>query len=237
LNADARQVRHNVDLAFQAMANYYQAECGYKTPPANTTPATPGLLNPTNPISPPSNPYVVDMTQLHDGGFLPEEFPLSPIVDNSNGATLDPQEGYGGFVVQFNRAETPSKREIKLSAPLPGGPTTADLGSIIHWRIQVAVLLRNTRDPAIFKELMAADCVSHLDQNATGSETVVPCEKRCTTPPCPVEPEDKYVVWERLPSFATPDSMTTFNQMYTTYPILNLTNGTKSQQQNYLCGS
>jgi hypothetical protein len=56
-----------------------------------------------------------------------------------------------------------------------------------------------------------------------------------------------YVVWERIPSKATPQTTSSewvsnaqvnlFTQMYTTYPILGLTDSSQTNAQVYLCGN
>lgn len=135
------------------------------------------------------------------------------------------------YVLQFNQSTTTRMQNLSPSGSM-------GMGTIVIWRAQVAVQLNNTANTAAYKNYLGADCVS----SPLGS-IVTPCASALG---------GTYLVWERLPSFASPNSQSDlwlsnpmlqqFNQMYTTYPmgyLLNTTpeGQTPSGQQYYLCGS
>jgi type II secretory pathway pseudopilin PulG len=217
-DTDVQQLKYNVDMLFQALANFYYANCGFGIPKAGDTP-TPGRLSPT--YSPaPTTPYTsISAMYLATNGFLNTTLPLNPLVDNSG-------EQYNGYTVQFNQYH--SDRMI----PTRGSPPSSlvKMGTVYIWKAQVAVKLKQAAQAEQYKSLLGADC-SASDPHAL----------------CSSASSGDYLIWERMPSFATPSSESNygltnqtnkqFNQMYTTYPILNLTNGTRSNDQFFLCGS
>ena len=109
------------------------------------------------------------------------------------------------------------------------------------WQAQVAIELSDTETAETYKNLLNGDCLSSLQGGI-----VQPCASNAV---------GHYVVWERLPSFASPNSESgyyetnptgkQFTQMYTTYPggyligsqgTIPTTSGT-TQPQYFLCGS
>ena len=228
-DTDVQQVKYNVDTLFLAATKYYVANCsntwkstgGTNLVSINNDPNV-GTLDPThNP--PPSNPYIVldgtiSTLTNPNNGFLPESLMLiNPIVDRS--------EGFNGYYVQFNRYD--STRMIKVSNAA-GVMSDQSAGTIVNWRIQVTVKLNNASMANQYKQLLLGNCLvsSSTATCASGSGS------------------GSYVVFERLPSLAFPGMMVDdlfnpitkqFKQSYTTYPILDITSGAKTQY--YLCGS
>jgi hypothetical protein len=236
VDSDVNQVLVDVDQIFQAASYFYQANCKMQQDPVNGPiggtgqldpsyfPAPPAAPTPT----PPANPFPITVTDLRSGGFLTSKVMLSSII-NTNSVN-------DGFMVQFNMNS--SDRTFDTTPPV----TTVKLGKIIVWRIQVAALLRDPSKALQYKNLFRADCLSTLDPSGT---TVTPCSVIGAGVPSP----PIYVVWTRLPSYATPESnsnawitnasMKEFNQLYETYPVSYLQGVPASSYpaQNYLCGS
>ncbi len=118
-----------------------------------------------------------------------------------------------GYSVKFLRKD--SQRMIKLS---DGNEVSG--GTVVNWRIQVAAKLSDSKKGKTYASMLGADC----------------------------GPNCSYLIWTRLPSLysiaAAQSSLwimnptaTQFTQMYTTFPILMLTNEVKTNEQYYLCGS
>lgn len=237
LDSDINQVKYNVDQLFQAASYYYQANCRNQVNSSTGAPiAGSGALDPLNN---PVTPTVITPVQLYQAGYLKEMLPWVPSLVYDDGTNT-----MTGYVVQFNLLTPQQARTINLS-----GGGTANVGNIYVWRIQVAVYVKpnttrvgkftvSTQDQAQkYMSMMGGQCVSQ----PTGS-SVMPCSPTSTM-------TGDYVVFERLPSFATPSSSSglyptnaaikQFNQQYTTYPILYMTGGSASASspQNYLCGT
>lgn len=222
-DGDSRQVMYNVDKIFQAASEYYQANCRRQVDPTtDTVVAGTGTLDPDSSPAP-TNPYPITVASLTTDGYLTGTLPLSPLVDDDG--------PYDGYYVQFNRVSPDADRTTTAYSG-----ETVKLGRIIVWRVQVAVKLRDENKAETFKRLLGADCRSSAD----GSGTITPCAQGSS---------GKYLVWERLPSFAMPNSnsnywMTNaankqFNSLYQTYPVIYLSGVPEATypQQNYLCGN
>ena len=235
-------VQSNVDMIFQAAANYYKANCRPDVDP-NPTPAeitagtviTPRALSPTDSYS--VNPVMpVTIDTLIADGFLNKKPTPTSIVGNA----LPPNYGY---IVQFNEVlPLPPKMRVTNTNPL----TTIQVGQIVMWRIQVAVQLGNqvtTKIKSYAKDLVA-DCLSVAA--GTTPASVVPCS---TVPP---PAQGAFAVWERLPSFAVPSSnsdlwmsnanVESFTDMYATRSSSvsasqNPSNGADTLHPYYYCGS
>ena len=222
LDSDMRQLEYNVDALFQAMGKYYRANCYGTTVPGADPAGTlqPGALHPNNN---PSDPFPINIqTDLRDNGFLTENYPISPLLDETGPGN--------GYVVQFNRHTQP--RTLCIDPPICS--STRTIGTIVFWTAQVAVLLRDPTLAQDYLQVLRGHCLSSF---AGGTVT-----------PCPGVGD--YIVWERMPSFASPASTSSywsmnpildrFNQLYTTYPItylLDTAGQTPSGPQYYLCGS
>lgn len=166
---NVRKVQQNVNLIFLAASNYYRKECyGTSKPGApDMMQMVPGTLNPKHDPAP-SNPFPISLkSDLFDTGML-QPLAINPIVDDDDG---------NGYIVQFNQYQAP--REVCLRAQDTSKPATIDdncaekvsVGTIIGWRIQVAVKLRKTEIAEQLKSYLSADCLSTF--NGT---TVIACE-------------------------------------------------------------
>ncbi len=147
---------------------------------------------------------------------------MSPLIDYSTAAQ--------GYILQFNQVQPLLSRTVGLSPP--NTAPTAPVGQIILWQAQVAVLLKDSSNAALYQQLLVADCLSQ-----TTGAIVDPCSG--TSAPS----TQAFAVWERQPSSVMSDYWSTipnvkiFTQMYTTDPILVLTNGFQTNTQYYVCGS
>lgn len=216
-DADITTVQYNVDLLFQSLAKYFRANC-------RTNPSFNSYF--------PGQSISVSMNTLVNGGYLTTPIALNPLVDPSG-----PGKGY---VMQFNQYQTggnlPTRTVTKST--LSGG-TSVSVGKIVIWRAQVSVNISptyqtSTAAPAL-KNSFSADCLSSL-----AGAIVTPCATAPTG-------STTYIAWERVPSLSSSQSNSTFwqsmpmlklfTQMYTTDPILILTDQTQSGSQYYVCGS
>lgn len=230
-DADARQVRANVDAIFQAMANFYKANCYGQTKADHTV--APGVLNPAywGGAVPPVVAININTDLIQKGFLAPNALLQTPIV-NASGAAGTTQ----GYVAQFNSKTRPRLVCIEGygAANTSTCTKTATVGTIIEWQAQVSVELDTTpaTTPDPYLALLAGDCLSDI-----AGFLVTPCTGTNT---------GIYVVWQRNPSTGSKESGSTywhttptvkqFNQMYTTYPMNSLVNS-GGANQNYLCGN
>tara|TARA_R110000868_G_scaffold108769_3_gene296632 strand:+ start:1840 stop:2658 length:819 start_codon:yes stop_codon:yes gene_type:complete len=231
--AEISTLRFNVDQIFQAAAGFYQANCRVSVDPeTGIVPDTGLLATPDADDIDPANRTIVavPIADLKSFGFLNTDVTLaSPFVRT----TLDES-----YIVQFNQL-APVTREITLK-----DDTKRYGGKIVMWKMQVAVELRDQSAVAAerFKVLLDADCLSTLND---AGDKVIPCSLN----PVPEDDDPIYVVWERLPSYATegqlPNMWTTnanvksFTNMYTiSHTIYKTTNDEDEARpaENYLCG-
>ncbi len=235
LDTNIQSLKFNIDTIFKGLAAYYNANC-YGTTNPNTGALTPGSLHPN---SNPSSPFPVDINTQLFPRYLPQAFPLSPLVDQTG-----PGSGqFIGYVAQFNRQ--PDQTRLICMNP-PSCTSNNSMGTIVTWTMQVAVLIKDSANIQQYKNLLAADCVS----DKSGS----------IVQPCSVSASGNYLVFERLPSYSasnvnnesafwsTNPTLPQFKQMYTTYPITYLLQDNPSgrvpgpgasgkQSQYFLCGS
>lgn len=212
-------LKYNINLIFQAMTNYYQANCIQNKNYSDDKPLTAGKLDPIN--SPPDY-YPIKLQQdLRIPGYLAQNLIYIPIVDS-------PPTFNTGYILQFNK-HTPS-RQAEL-----GDGTLRNVGTIYLWKEQVAVKL-HTSDPnkmTAYKNIVGANCISDVME----AGIVIPCSEQ--------QPVDgSYLVWERLPSFSLPDALPStwpgvptlkqFNLQYT-HDMIDEINNPLSKAY-YLCG-
>lgn len=238
-DADAYQVQSNVDTVFQAMSAYYRMSCYGTTD--DSYQMVPGTLNPAASAPPtvPTSPMPISIsTDLIDNGFLSTPMPLNPFVKTTGAGA----NAFNGYVAQFNPV-TPAQNRLTCMAgtnatsPVdPNCTSTQSVGQIITWKSQVAVQLNNPTpgEAKVYLNLLGGDCLSSLAGNI-----VTPCSSSGNT--------GTFVVWERLPSamnakfasdyWQTMPTVSQFTQMYTTAPIMNLTDGSSLPYQYYLCGN
>lgn len=240
-DADALQLQSNVDTLLQALAQFYYANCyGTYNPNAipPTPPLTPGALNPAA-VPVPKNPFPVTIqTMLVNNGYLTGPFPINPLVNSGT-----PSTQFGGYVAQLN--EYTQNRLTCLGGTNATGVTPAtgctggnvQIGVIVIWKPQVAVLIKDPTKVNSYQGLLNADCTSSL----TGT----------TVSPCSAKKPGNYLVWERMPSFPATQGnsnawgmrpvINNFTQLYTTYSKVYLTTvkgvtTPKNQTQYFLCG-
>ncbi len=170
----------NVDILFQALGKYYKANC------AGTTFNTVG-----------ASPVPVSIATLQSGGYLDMTgwIPSNSLVNNTglNGPL-------SAFVLQFNPLPAVSVNTIACTSgsatpcsnyvvqALPAGQSAG-----VVWVAQVAVQLANTANITTYMGRMGAQCVSTFS-----ATTVTPC----TSTPTALDT----LVWERLPSFVSPQA-------------------------------
>lgn len=222
LDNEAQQAQANVNTILQAMGTYYKANCFGTYAPGDYKP---GTLNPDH-VPPPQPQYPINIkTDLIQAGFLnsPNIFYPNPFI-NSAGAV-----GTSGYVAQFNQSTS-----IRYICTAANCAQKVAIGTIISWQAQVAFLTTDPSQAATYKDLLNADCTSSIN-----GSTVQPCSSNRPGP---------YLVWERLPSMASPPTTSAFwpfnptvkqfNQMYTTYPInyLMSTVSKDPTMQYFLCG-
>lgn len=221
-DADAAQVQSNVNAIFQAMTAYYRTNC-YGQYDTSTSSVITGTLNPTN-ATPPAVSQPINITNdLITPKFLTTDIIQNPIV-NAAGAGTD------GYVAQFNRPATPADR---MQCTSSGCATSVPIGKIYTWKIQVAVQLNDAATADQYLKILGGDCLSNF---AGGIVT-----------PCTVGSTGTFVVWERLPGYAniqavsnywvTLPTVSQFTQMYRTYPLDTLMDGSNTDNQYYLCGN
>lgn len=225
---DIEQLKYTVNTLFQGLNLFYRANCiQFQTAAGWEYVTKPGYLDPnSNPPEGPPNPYSVPFRYLKPFfTYLPEKwpnYPLNPIVNNDD-ETL-------AYVTQFNLLEIDREVDTTTNPDTPSETTETKIGTIYLWKAQVAVRMQNPDTAKAYQYALGATCVSSLSGNIVS--------------PCSANAAGAYVVWERLPSFVSPQTQETwqmrapvvqFLQMYTTYPILNLTNGW-TKDQYFLCG-
>jgi type II secretory pathway pseudopilin PulG len=222
LDQEARQLRANVEMLFGALNNYYRANCSmYRT--STSTVTRPASLDPTKQPAPADQIRLTVQTDLVAPGYLKPG--LWPFPDN---IFIDKPRMDNGFVVQFNRvADQP--RVIALS-----NNQNRAIGKINLWQAQVALSFGSNTRAQAFRGMLGADCVSVLN-----GDTVTPCSSSPNI--------GTFLVWDRLPTFVAPQSMsenwpmasvvTQFGQLYSSYPasVLSIDDNIESGQY-YLCG-
>lgn len=231
---EARRIKYNVDAIFVAMSYYYKAEC-YGRGSGEDDSFKPGKLNPDN--SDYQENIDIDITDdLFEKGYLRQALPLIPLLDTS--------VGMNGFVAQFNMDDSRS-RKICIEGNEAQGPSDSncdkskEIGKIVTGVIQVSVKMKDQATANTYVKYLGGDCLS----SPGGHGTVLPCKDSSGT--------GTYIVWERLPSFASPNAqgsnaagnqvLNQFTRDYSTYPagylISNKGESPGGEQQYFLCGS
>lgn len=223
----AIQLRYNADTVLESLAYYYQANCSEG--PGRTLSQTPypTVFNDGG-----------DLYNDLKNGFLPSNWqPYNPLIDGT--AAND------GYFVQFNLIP-PFKKQVYVCNPYDtsgvGGahpcstPQEIPNSEVIIWQVQLAIKMKNPASTLGYLGLSGADCaVNSLPTNAP-----VNCSSRV------ISGSANYLVWQRLPSFASPavvgdqwvsmPQTKEFNRQYTHDPMYELyLNGT-GPTTYYLCG-
>lgn len=234
-DADAQRVQSTVDLLFQGLGKYFRAHCDRTLLPGDTVDDFRKFYAPVS--------KSISVQTLIDEGYilLPNnQIPNNPLVGSGGSSP--------SYILQFNQYQIPARptpllpmRTVDLST---SPATSTGIGSQLIWQAQVSVKLQDTSIAPALLGILAGTCLSNSTANASG----------LITTPCSSAPvgANQYVVWQRAPSFTSAGaqsdlwiSMPTarqFKQMYTTDPILILTDpsaGVKPQRdaQYFTCGS
>ncbi len=242
LDNDVRALQVNVDQLFEGMGRFYQAECyGRTRSNVSSFPTTYGRLNPR--VSSVTTFPIAPVTDLETPGYINgADFPLSPLVDTTGDADDEP---FNGYVLQFNRISEVKQActSVCNASQVVTGLNSAgnccatrNVGTIVTWIPQVAVLLKNPDTALAYLRLLGADCLSSMS-----GANVTPCTG--TGPG-----SGNYVVWERQVSFGSQDAATDsmllnptvkqFTNMYRVEPMTSVTGKSHSPEfQYYVCGS
>ena len=226
VDSDIRQAKYNMDVLFNAASGYYQGNCRRERDSSGAMLAGTATLDDPSGTVPNPFPLPIEET-LRAEGYLTQTYPLVRFVDAATAG--------GGYVVQLNKQAVDDRTFISAA----GKPIK--VGRIIIWKIQVAMRITNPVSGRMtqYSNLLGADCQSKSVDNG---ETVLPCNANPSGP-------YNYLVWERLPSFASPSghstlwptnpTVTQFEQMYSTAPASYLAGLPASEYpaQNFLCGS
>lgn len=223
---DAFALKYSVDLLFQGMRNYYYANCAE----SEDTDMTVHTLAPSRS---PSNPYPLNITSTLSSYLDPKWKAASILIDRSF--------GYNGFEAQFNNFKPSTVSNANFCYYFPNTSQTSPVCSSLSnpsvnvslWVAQVVVKISDPKMTLALKGLTNADCAL-TDYQA---HTIVDCSSGVTsgTP--------AYLVWQHLPTFASPAmssglwrssyTVKQFNLQYTNDPYWALMSGETS---NYLCG-
>lgn len=206
---DVDAVKYNVDVLFQAMTRYFQANCD-----------KPQFTSPLQPI------LSVSAVTLRNQGYLTQNLLQDGLLDYGP-ASL------GQYITQFNQVRvggTLPQRMINIS---PSGSRT--MGSIIMWRIQVSVNLADQTSVDAMLGPLGGDCIngagsSYVFPCATpggGAPRFIAWERL----PSLSSSQYNSSMWQIMPTVKQ------FRQMYTTRPILILLQPGGASGQYYVCGN
>lgn len=230
IERDYLVLKYNVDVLFQGLKQYYQANCDDQTTGYDIV--IKGKLSPST-IPDPINPVKVDIAT--DIQPMLTSWPrYTSIIDTS----IDT-----GFYAQFN----PNTRGIKNAyacwyfgsgSPECNAPTPIQESKIILWQVQVVVKMRDPTKTVAYSGTAGADCV--VDTFNPGD--AIDCSMGITTPGTSAA----YMVWQRLPSFSSSNIRSShwlsdpmgkiLKLQYTHDPMYEMYNEGKTTHQNYLCG-
>ncbi len=223
---DAFTLKYNVDLLFQGMRNYYYANCA-ESADADMQ------LHTLAPSRSPSNPYPLNLQTTLVNYLDPKWRPYNRLVDSSFANS--------GYEAQFNNVIPPAIRKENFCYFYPGtSQTSPTCDSLSHtsaivylWVAQIVVKINDSKMTLALKNLTGADCA--LGEYTPSS--VVDCSTGVTTG------TPSYLVWQHLPSFASPDMSSGSGRAASTVKQLNLqyTNDSywglvSGQPMYYLCG-
>jgi Tfp pilus assembly protein PilE len=218
-DATVKQLQYNVDKIFVAMSQFYQANCRQAYSAAGTIAPYTASLDPRNTSQP--SVAVLNQTQnLLTPFLLAPSWPPTPngLIDATAAAG-----GNNGYIAQFNLVTVSpgSSTPPNYATPMgiyytweknPSGDAiqstpafSTTVGTIYTWRAQVAVKLDVTLIPVIktFMYRTGADCTSALNGTTVYS--------------CADNQPGEYLVWERLPSLAASQTVTSW---WLTMPVV-----------------
>ena len=238
------QIDANLSALFEGMSNYYKFNCYGSADNGSGTPTNIGSLNPQGTIS---TPKVLNVqTDLVTAGFLgtptdttqQHHLPIVPLIDYSGSVgpayVLQFNEKAAITPVQVNACVVLANETGACSPSLPASDlpnNTTNKSQIILWKAQVAILFKSQALASAYQYKLGATCTSTIH-----GSSVSPCSANVPGP---------YLVWERLPSFTTYNSLPTtwlsmprlkqFKTLYTHDENYELQNSNAGQQY-YLCG-
>lgn len=227
------KAQYNINVLFQGLRGFYLSNCinnrNYTTGNVMSMSLI-GALDPSYlpaDVAQPSYPIPIT-TLLADAYVGNWNAGFSPIITN--------------YVVQlnlYNNTTYPGyARNVQFCySGTCSSETTVATDNIYLWTAQVAVQVGNVAKIQLYKSLLGADCISSL-----AGSIVTPCSQSPTA--------NDYLVFERLPSFATTDSnsplwmsipmLKLFKAQYTNdedYAVTTRDNSYfQGSYQNYLCG-
>ena len=180
----AIQLRYNADTLLEGLAYYYQANCAEGAGRKLSQQPFPTTFNDGG------NLYI-DLTN----GFLPANWqPANPLID--------PTAANNGYFVQFNYY-SPSQRQVyacntfwSTTPGQPGctAPQPIPNTQVVIWVAQLAIKMRDPATTLGYLGLTGADCA--VDSLPAGA----PAD--CSQASASGQPS--YLVWQRLPSLASP---------------------------------
>ena len=223
---DAFALKYNVDMLFQAMRNYYYANCRNTTTLAPSDPAS-GHIEPVD-------PFPIDTTTL--GSYLDASW-------HPENALIDRSFGNSGYAMQFNKWTVTGARTENFCYYSPGMGATPSCytdvnpsSQIYYWIAQIVVQVRDTNLTLALRGLTSADCA--IQNYSAAAPSIVDCLADGVTTGNPA-----YLVWQRLPSVTSPTSgrdvtstVKQFNLQYTNDSLAELVSATYAGTQYYLCG-
>ncbi len=224
LQGNISQAGYLVDSLLQGMSNYYFANCYHP----NSFAPSPGTTTVTSPI-------VVDFTTSLLSAFLPSESVfilghLPPLVSSIQTRYVPRQA-----TSQRRAIGCASYQKVNGQTVCQWAPTSATTRAVTTlWQAQVIMTMQDPTQTLLYKGLLNADCA--MDS--------IP--KARSAPVCVTKGAPRYLLWQRLPSFASPAltsglrefiySTVLFTRQYTNDPMGDLYNAPGYTPANYLCG-
>jgi hypothetical protein len=234
---DFKQIENNVDILFQTLRRFYQANCqsGVLSPfPSDPSVPAPDLTMPF-----PMENDAQFQDYLLTPGFLPKQWPFYNVQ-------VDDTFGYKGYAVklipivneitrkttscyQFDKSKTPQC----YNGLVPGR-------KVLYWKIEIAVQVLNVNNAQAFGPYIGTNCIV----DSWASDVPVNCTVDNST-------DGTILVWQFLPSdpFLRPRSdawlmnpiVKNFNLLYTHDPMYEMYHPnsgpiTGDNYHYYLCG-
>lgn len=230
-------LKYNVEELFQGLKQYYQVNCDDMVSASGTV-TRKGTLSPHSPQ--PVNtslPFPVSITTLQP--YLQKDWPrYAPVVENPSGIS--------SYIAQFNPSSPPPERNAYAcqyfgsGAPQCTDPLQRNIvnSKILLWQAQVAVKMLDPSKTIAYVGVVGADCAV----NDLPSDRPINCSTDAVK-----EGNAVYMVWQRLPSFASTTIKSAhqianpvakqFKLQYTHDPMYEMYNqNSGTNYQYYLCG-